>query len=61
MDVSAITTRPTPGDGSAISTASAAALPPSYRLAFETSIPVNWVISVWYSKEAWRLPWLASA
>ena len=44
----------------AISTASATALPPSYRLAFETSMPVSCVISVWYSKNACRLPWLAS-
>jgi hypothetical protein len=41
--------------------ASVAALPPSYMLAFETSMPVSCVTSVWYSKNAWRLPWLASA
>ena len=44
----------------AISTASLTAEPPSYRLALETSMPVNWVISVWYSKVACRVPWLAS-
>ena len=27
----------------------------------ETSIPVNCVIRVWYSKVAWSVPWLASA
>ena len=33
----------------AISTASATADPPSYRLALATSSPVSWHIIVWYS------------
>ena len=36
----------------AINTASAKLEAPSYIDAFETSIPVNWHINVWYSKIA---------
>ena len=41
-------------------TASVVALAPSYRLAFDTSMPVSRVTSVWYSKKTCRFPWLAS-
>ena len=44
-----------------MSTASAVALPPSYRLELATSMPVSRVMSDWNSNIACRLPWLASA
>ena len=40
--------------------ASAVAEAPSYKDAFETSIPVSWQIRVWYSNMAWSVPWLIS-
>ena len=49
------------GGVQAMSTASAAELAPSYRLALATAMPVSRVMSDWYSNIACRLPWLASA
>ena len=44
----------------ATKTASAATVHPSYPDAFDTSIPVSSQTTVWYSKIAWRTPWLIS-
>ena len=44
----------------AMKQASAATVKPSYPDAFETSMPVSSQIAVWYSKIAWRTPWLIS-
>ena len=40
----------------AMSTASAAALAPSYMLALATSMPSSWQTSVWNSKTACSVP-----
>ena len=40
----------------AMKAASLTAVAPSYKLALETSMPVSWQISVWYSKNACKLP-----
>ncbi len=44
----------------AIMAASAQAVAPSYKDALLTSMPVRPQIMVWYSKIAWRVPWLIS-